>query len=171
MPDLHVVSLAADQKALLFLGTIAVLGATVRIVRAAAGSRDAPAQPALERQIQAADSAREAKGRHKPNTQASVPVEKAPVISRDHPLDIDTANASQLDLLPGIGPSLARRIVAERANHGPFVSRERFDAVKGVGPALLARLDSLITFSGTIRPVSSSDESTFTRKSRRRRRP
>ena len=49
-------TLRSDQKALLFLGAVAVLGAGVRVVRAS-GRNDVGAQPALERQAQAADSA------------------------------------------------------------------------------------------------------------------
>ena len=167
-------SISPDRKALLFLATVAVLGASVRIVRAASRSQPSVPQPGLEHQIQASDSARSAKksGSKKRRT--------APAAKRQHTdiaalprtrLDVDTANAAQLDALPGIGPSLAKRIVADRAVRGPFVNKTGLARVRGIGPALLARLDSLITFSGTIRPVTASDESTFVGKARRRKRP
>jgi competence protein ComEA len=37
-------------------------------------------------------------------------------------VDINAAGAAELELLPGIGPQLAQRIVAEREKNGPFAS-------------------------------------------------
>src|SRR5262245_56103697 len=50
-------ALRSDHKALLFLGLVALLGAGVRVVRAANGRGATGVQPALEQQSQAADSA------------------------------------------------------------------------------------------------------------------
>lgn len=55
-------------------------------------------------------------------------------------ISLNRASAAELDELPGIGPVLARRIVEHRDRHGPFRSPEELRAVRGVGPALLARL-------------------------------
>ena len=55
-------------------------------------------------------------------------------------LDLNTATASQLDALPGIGPVLAQRIVAHRLEHGPFRSVDELLSVHGIGPRLLERL-------------------------------
>lgn len=49
-------------------------------------------------------------------------------------LNINTATESQLDLLPGIGPALAGRIVEYRTSVGPFASIEQITEVKGIGP-------------------------------------
>jgi competence protein ComEA len=53
-------------------------------------------------------------------------------------LDPSTASAVELQRLPRVGPALAARIVAHRETHGPFRTLADFDAVPGVGPALLA---------------------------------
>jgi competence protein ComEA len=63
-------------------------------------------------------------------------------------VDVDTANEAELDRLPGIGPALAARIVADRMNAGPFGSVEALQRVKGIGPALASRLAPHVTFSG-----------------------
>ncbi len=49
-------------------------------------------------------------------------------------LNVNQANEDQLDLLPGIGPVLARRIVEYRAAHGAYQSIEQILEVKGIGP-------------------------------------
>jgi competence protein ComEA len=72
------------------------------------------------------------------------------------PLDVDLATAEELDLLPGIGPSLAKRIVADRDSGGAFGSLDGprgLTRVRGVGPALAERLRARVTFSGTPRPT------------------
>lgn len=56
------------------------------------------------------------------------------------PIDVNTATASQLDELPGIGPSLATAIIAYRAEHGPFATLDALEQVPGIGPSKLLRL-------------------------------
>jgi competence ComEA-like helix-hairpin-helix protein len=63
-------------------------------------------------------------------------------------IDLDRASAAELTRLPGVGPGLARRLVAHRERHGPFGSLEGVDAVPGVGDALLARLAPHAAFAG-----------------------
>jgi competence protein ComEA len=60
------------------------------------------------------------------------------------PVSLSTATAEQLDTLPGIGPVTAQKIVAFRAQHGPFHSVEGLDAIPGIGPARLAELQGLV---------------------------
>lgn len=55
-------------------------------------------------------------------------------------VDLNRASASELESLPGIGPALARRIIAYRSEHGPFGSPGDLSKVRGIGPALLERL-------------------------------
>ncbi len=52
------------------------------------------------------------------------------------PLDLNQATVAELEGLPGIGPALARSIIAGR----PYRSLEDLDRVPGIGPALIARL-------------------------------
>jgi competence protein ComEA len=56
------------------------------------------------------------------------------------PVDVNSAGKAELSLLPGVGPSLAAAIVADRERSGPFRSTDELDRVRGIGPAALARL-------------------------------
>jgi competence protein ComEA len=60
-------------------------------------------------------------------------------------LILNQADATALATLPGIGPALAERIIAQRQQAGPFASLDDLTQVRGVGPALVKRLRSLIT--------------------------
>ena len=53
---------------------------------------------------------------------------------------VNTAPASELQKLPGIGPKLAEAIMAYRKQSGHFASVEQLLEVKGIGPAKLRRL-------------------------------
>lgn len=55
-------------------------------------------------------------------------------------IDLNHADAASLQVLPGIGPGLADRIVRDRAVHGPFAGPSDLDRVAGVGPVLLERI-------------------------------
>lgn len=60
------------------------------------------------------------------------------------PVDINRADAGQLDALPGVGPATAAAIVAERDRNGPFLTVDDLERVPGIGPAKLAGLRDLV---------------------------
>lgn len=60
-------------------------------------------------------------------------------------VDINSADASALESLPGIGPSKAAAIVQYRTDHGPFKSVDELDNVPGIGSATLAALRDQVT--------------------------
>ena len=68
--------------------------------------------------------------------------------SETAPIDLNTAAKADLELLPGIGPELAGRIIAYRNEHGGFVSKEQIMDVKGIGEKRFAELEDLITVGG-----------------------
>src|SRR6266513_3043751 len=63
-------------------------------------------------------------------------------------IDWARAAVTEITRLPRVGPALAQRIVAWRAEHGAFGSLERLDSVSGVGPALLKAIQPFVSFSG-----------------------
>ena len=64
-------------------------------------------------------------------------------------IDVETASSSELTRLPKVGPRLAKEIVANRAERGPFGSLAGLDRVPGVGPGLLKLIGPHVSFSGT----------------------
>lgn len=68
--------------------------------------------------------------------------------SRDVLIDINTANASQLEELPGVGPAIAQRIIDHREANGPFRSVDDLMEVSGIGPATLEKIRDQATVSG-----------------------
>lgn len=69
----------------------------------------------------------------------------APTDADPRPLDLNQASLDQLARLPGIGPGLAGRIVAERMRRGGFSSPEALRQVLGLGPKKLAAVRDLVT--------------------------
>lgn len=59
----------------------------------------------------------------------------------DRTVNVNTATASDLDRLPGIGPVLARRIVAYREQQGLFRHLDELLKVEGFGRKRLQRLE------------------------------
>jgi competence protein ComEA len=69
---------------------------------------------------------------------------KAPVSSSL--ININSATAKELDVLPGVGPATSKAIVETRVAQGPFASAEDLLDVPGIGPAKLAQIRPLITW-------------------------
>jgi competence protein ComEA len=59
-------------------------------------------------------------------------------------LDINTASESELTQLPGVGPTLARRIVEYRQANGPFSTTDDLQNVSGVGASTFAKMEAFL---------------------------
>ncbi|PIP21355.1 MAG: hypothetical protein COX39_03285 [Candidatus Nealsonbacteria bacterium CG23_combo_of_CG06-09_8_20_14_all_40_13] len=60
-------------------------------------------------------------------------------------ININTADATTLDSLPGIGPVYASRIIEYRQANGGFKSIEEIEQIKGIGPATFEKMKDKIT--------------------------
>lgn len=60
-------------------------------------------------------------------------------------LDLNRADSTELELLPGVGPALASRILAARARAGRFTTVQDLLQVRGIGPRILAKLLPSVT--------------------------
>jgi competence protein ComEA len=60
-------------------------------------------------------------------------------------VDLNTADATALQTLSGVGPVTAEAIIAYRTEHGPFTDLAQLQEVSGIGPATFARLEPHVT--------------------------
>ncbi len=73
-------------------------------------------------------------------------------------VNINTADAAQLTMLPGIGPKAAESIVAFRGTAGSFTSIDDLVKVKGIGPKRLEKLRPYLSLKGqtTLKKIKKS---------------
>jgi competence protein ComEA len=83
------------------------------------------------------------------------------------PVDLDTAPLDEIASIPVIGPALARRIVTDRIEHGPFGSIDGLERVRGISRALARRFQSYVTFSLPPRSGGAMEQSVVAQKGRR----
>ena len=81
-----------------------------------------------------------------PAADAAKPRPDAPSLSGV--ANVNTATPDQLQLLPGVGESRARAIVALRKQRGGFKQVDDLLAVKGIGESMLERMRPFVTVSG-----------------------
>jgi competence protein ComEA len=62
-------------------------------------------------------------------------------------LNLNTATAAELERLPGVGPTKARRVLEFRGAHGPFRRVMDLRRVKGFGKKTVDRLAPFLTIS------------------------
>lgn len=75
------------------------------------------------------------------------PVARPAAAARDtgYRVRVNTADADELRLLPGLGPTFAQRVVTCRAEHGPFERFEQLKAVHGIGDKTVLRFKPYAT--------------------------
>jgi len=80
------------------------------------------------------------------------PFDRLKVVSEVEPpkagkkkIDLNSASAYQLELLPGIGPVLSLRIINHRETKGKFQKIEDVMKISGIGPKTFEKIKDLIT--------------------------
>jgi len=95
---------------------------------------------AATEQLGAKDKSREMAER----AEEAMPVTE-PVAVSTQVIDLNTATADELEVLPGIGPSISAEIIAYREEHGVFSSVEDILEVSGIGESKLNSIRDYIT--------------------------
>lgn len=73
----------------------------------------------------------------------------------DMRVDINTADAASLCVLPGIGPNRAREIVTAREKHGPWQNMDQLVDVPGIGERTIRRIRPFVVIS---HPLATDDQ-------------
>ncbi len=68
-------------------------------------------------------------------------------LTEEMKVDINRADSADLQVIPGIGPALAGKIIAERNEGGPFKSADDLERVKGIGPRTIENIREYIVVS------------------------
>ena len=101
-----------EKKVLIVLSIFAILGLTV------SGYRNYIARPQIE---------------VVPTQLKSAEADYQVLFKQRRTVNINIADANELEILPNIGPALAKRIVDYRNAHGRFLFKEDLMKVKGIG--------------------------------------
>jgi competence protein ComEA len=82
---------------------------------------------------------------------SSTPAAQSPAASKSAPavVNLNTASPSQIEALPGVGASTAKRIIEYREKNGGFKKIEELMNVKGIGEKSFLKLKSLVTVGET----------------------
>ena len=83
---------------------------------------------------------------------ALIALAAVPAFAADAPsgvVNVNTASAEQLALLPGVGPAVAARIVEHREKNGAFKSAEDLMLVKGIGEKSFEKMKPYVATSGS----------------------
>jgi competence protein ComEA len=80
-----------------------------------------------------------------PTVPGAFPIIGVPSTTITPLVNLNSATSSQLDTLPGVGPSTAKAIISYRNRKGPFGKVEDLLNVPGIGPSKVAALRDEVT--------------------------
>jgi competence protein ComEA len=83
------------------------------------------------------------------------------------PIDLDIAGFDEVAAIPFVGPALARRIVTDRIDNGPFGSIDGLQRIPGITDAFAKRLAPFVTFSRAPRLGSEGERRPRSKSARR----
>ena len=146
-----------ERKSMTRASLILLGAAAVRFVLTA----HVPADPPLEGRHSIADSLSAAG-----DSAAKEKERRSRPLAAGETIDPNVAGEEELDRLPGVGASIARRIVEDRQANGPFATVAELARVPGVGPSSVERLEPFLRFdprtaSGRTAPFSRASPSGF----------
>jgi len=135
------VALAAIFATGLYFGRTGAQGAFTVTTQYGVGPVEAQELEELAERVEAREERRAADESENPPVQA----ETIPAELGDGLVNINTASSQELQILSGVGPAIAERIIAHRETYGPFRIIEEITDVSGIGQARFADIRDHIT--------------------------
>jgi competence protein ComEA len=87
----------------------------------------------------------------------SLPAKKKPPAA---PVNLNTATSEELQLVPGIGPVTAEKILQMRKSYGAFKSVDDLSAIRGIGPKRLEKMRKYLTIGKPTSPRLAAPDAT-----------
>ena len=90
----------------------------------------------------------------------NAPAKKKPPAA---PVNLNTATSEELQLVPGIGPVTAEKILQMRKSYGAFKSVDDLSAIRGIGPKRLEKMRKYLTVgkaAAAAKPANASKPAT-----------
>lgn len=78
--------------------------------------------------------------RHASNDRGTIDIDRAAPLTAKFQVNVNKADWPELMQLPGVGRTLAERIIAEREERGAFHRVEELTRVDGIGPRTIDRI-------------------------------
>ena len=118
-------------------------GSRVAALVQAAGGYSAQAEPSLVNPVQILTDGDQVRVPSKFAAQAlNTPSKTGSSKTPAGRVNVNTASVADLEVLPGVGPKMAARIVAGR----PFAGMADLDKISGIGPSMLKKLEPFVKF-------------------------
>jgi competence protein ComEA len=114
-------------------------------IDAAGGARPGAQLDALNLAAPLADSTQVLVPRSAPRSSVGAVPGVVPAATAGAQINVNTASATELEALPGIGEVLAQRIVDYRTEHGPFSAVDDLLDVTGIGDVILGDIRDQVT--------------------------
>ncbi|HJS26004.1 MAG TPA: ComEA family DNA-binding protein [Actinomycetota bacterium] len=114
-------------------------------IEAAGGARPGAQLEALNLAAPLVDGTQILVVREGQEASASAPVEGGGGAVAAGLINVNTASATELEVLPGVGEVIAQAIVDHRTENGPFTSVDQLLDVSGIGDATLEDIRELVT--------------------------
>lgn len=87
-----------------------------------------------------------------------IDIDDAPPVEFPFLVDVNQADWPELAQLPGIGETLAKRIVASREAQGPFLDHSDLQRVRGIGPRTVESLHDYLVPMPTAEAIAADGE-------------
>ena len=134
-----------EQRFLLFLVVAFAIGLSIKIIRNRLDSKPDKIWEQERQRIIADFQAKSGKLEQKDSQSHGDHEQSITKKTLTEKIDINHATQAELEILPGIGPVLAARIVSFREENGFFTEIQDIQKVKNIGPKTFEKIKEFIT--------------------------